>query len=146
MVFDLSRVGGHYFAAVIAKAAKELAYQTLRDYIVPLTSCQDVALSVYIGYRTRPWPDCASVTLTDGEVIITVLRRECEVSRPVRAEDLFRADTKWEFPQQVPRLTYCEATCVLHRERRYMLPKHHHYGTTSVAYVSEKLRVDPHKR
>ena len=141
VVLDLTRVGGQYFAAVLAK---ELAYQTLIDYIVPLTSCHDVALSVFIGYRTRRWPESALVTLRDGDVI-TVLRQEYEASPPIRAEDLFNTGTKWRFPRDIPRFTYGESLCVLHRDRRYLLPEHHHYGMTSVAYIAEKLRLDPHK-
>ncbi|OLP80330.1 hypothetical protein AK812_SmicGene39256, partial [Symbiodinium microadriaticum] len=127
VVLDLTRVGGQYFAAVLAK---ELAYQTLIDYIVPLTSCHDVALSVFIGYRTRRWPESALVTLRDGDVI-TVLRQEYEASPPIRAEDLFNTGTKWRFPRDIPRFTYGESLCVLHRDRRYLLPEHHHYGMTS---------------
>ena len=141
VALDLTRVGGHYFAAVLAR---ELEFRTLMDYIVPLTSCGDEPLSVYIGYRTRPWPACAMVQLSDGEVI-TVLKEQYAASRPLKAEDLFNASTRWLFPRDVPELTYCEALYVLHQERRYLLPEHHHYGSTSVSFVADKLHLDPYK-
>ena len=141
VVFDLTRVGGHYFSAVVAK---ELAYQTLVDYIVPLTSDDERPLSLYIGHRMRSWPSCALVTLSDGEVV-TAVRGDFPAPRPQKAEELFSPTTKWRFPEDVPRFSYCESICVLYRERRYLLPEHHHYGSTSVAYVAEKLRLDPHK-
>ena len=141
VVFDLTRVGGHYFSAVVAK---ELAYQTLVDYIVPLTSDDERPLSLYIGHRMRPWPSCALVTLSDGEVV-TAVRVDFPAPRPQKAEELFSPTTKWRFPEDVPRFSYCESICVLYRERRYLLPEHHHYGSTSVAYVAEKLHLDPHK-
>ena len=140
IVLDLTRVGGHYFAAILAC---ELSYGELLEYIVPLTHDDDAPLDVYIGCRTKPWPSCALVTLRDGEVV-TVIRRPHLVSQPVRAEHLFRPETRWEPPQQIPRLGYVKSLCVLYRDRRYALPQHHHTDQTVVEYVTEKLRLDPH--
>ena len=141
VVLDLTRVGGHYFVAVLAK---ELAFQALVEYIIPLTNGEEPPIEIYIGYRTRPWPASALVTLADGDVI-TVIRQHTPVSTPQKAEDLFADGTKWEYPQTIPRFTYGESLCVLHRDQRFLLPEHHHYGQSSVSYIAEKLRLDPHK-
>ena len=126
VIVDLSHVGGHYFSAILPR---EIAYQELLEYLVPLSSDDDTPLSLYIGYQVDPCSPGAVVHLYDG-VVITALRNPVGPPLRYRAEDIFAVDNTWCHPRSMFRITYCEAICVLHQNRRYTLPHHHHYGRT----------------
>ena len=140
IIVDLSHVGGHYFSAILPR---EIAHQELLDYLVPLSKDDDAPLLLYIGYQTEPSLPGQVVQLYDG-VVVTALRHSDGPPLRYRAEDLFAVDSTWCHPRSMFRMAYHEAICVLHQNRRYTLPHHHHYGRTSVEYVSTQLRLEPH--
>ena len=84
VVLDLTHVGGHYFATVMPR---ELSHQSILDYVLPLTTCDDDPV-FYVGGRAQPWPRCATVDLSDGDVI-TVLRQHYGVIARHHVESLF---------------------------------------------------------
>ena len=140
VVVDLSCVGGGYFACILPK---ELSHHALMTYAQPLTSCEAEELDFFIGCRSRPWPPCAGVVLSDGDVI-TGMRKGIGSFAKIQAESLFHAGAYWDYPSNMIRFTYRESVCVLHRNRRYLLPHYHHYDQNIVEYVSRSLRLDPH--
>ena len=66
VVLDLGCVGGHYFATFLPK---QMSYEELSAYILPLAREDTTEMFFFIGTRTRPWPSCAMIELRDGDVI-----------------------------------------------------------------------------
>ena len=138
VVLDLTCVGGHFFATFLPRS---LSYQTLIEYITPLTS--DGELAVYVGCRSSAWPENTWVELSDGEVIIVLRARNVDFPKP-RASDLFLQGATWGPLRHMPRLEYHDRVCVLFRHQRYCLAPYYHTDQSVVEYVCEKLRLDPH--
>ena len=121
----------------------EIAYQTLYDYFWQLTTLDEDPCDVYVGFRDDPIPPGTDIQLVDGDVI-TVLKRPGGIFYKYRASVMFEPGAQWERPSNWFRLHPCTSVCVLFGDRRYVVPEHHHYGQSLVAYVSERLRLNPY--
>ena len=140
IVFDLSHVGGHYFAAVLPR---ELSYPALLDFVLPLTNCHGGSPAVYVGGRARPWPPSALVKLSDGDVV-TVLHQHYGTFARHHVETLFQPGAYWDYPHNMPHFHPRVTTCVLHCNARYSLPGYYHVDQSIVDYVCQRLRLDPY--
>ena len=140
IVFDLTHVGGHYFAAVLPR---ELSYSALLDYVLPLSNCHGGSPAVYVGGRARPWPPSALVKLSDGDVV-NVLHQHYGTFARHHVETLFQPGAYWDYPHNMPRFHPRVTTCVLHCNARYSLPGHYHVDQSIVDYVCQRLRLDPY--
>ena len=140
IVLDLTHVGGHYFAAILPH---EIAFQTLHDYFWPLTTLDDDPCDVYVGFQDDPILPGSDTQLADGDVI-TVLKRPGGFFHKYRASAMFEQGAQWASPSNWFRLHPCTSVCVLYGDKRFVVPEHHHYGQNLVAYVSDRLRLNPY--
>ena len=140
ILLDLTHVGGHFFSAVLPQ---EIAFQTLQEYFRPLTTLEDEPLHVFIGCYDQPLSYRSTARLADGDVIL-VLKQNCGIPSKQTASSLFAPDAIWALPTDCYRLGFCTSVCVLHKDKRYCVPEHHHYGQSLVQYVSDMLRVNPY--
>ena len=138
IALDLTPVGGHFFSTFLPI---DLSYQTLIEYITPLTT--DGELAVYIGMNRTAWPLHERIHLADGDVITVLRERDVDFHKHT-ASELFGPEAEWGSIQSMPRLEYFSKVCVLHRHQRYMLAPHYHYDQSVVDYVAQRLRLDVH--
>ncbi|CAE7940187.1 unnamed protein product, partial [Symbiodinium sp. KB8] len=134
------RLIGHYFAAILPH---EIAFRTLHDYFWPLTTLDDDPCDVYVGFQDDPILPGSDIQLADGDVI-TVLKRPGGFFYKYRASAMFEPGAQWASPSNWFRLHPCTSVCVLYGDKRFVVPEHHHYGQNLVAYVSDRLRLNPY--
>ncbi|OLQ04804.1 hypothetical protein AK812_SmicGene12026 [Symbiodinium microadriaticum] len=139
IVVDLTCVGGKYFPIVLPK---RIAYATLLEYILPMTSALHEELHIFVGCRSRPWPPQAEVTLESGEVV-TVLPSGDQHPAHIRAFALFQPEAEWGPMHHFFRVELHESICVLFRSQRYCFNSH--TGTTLLDFVCERFRLDPNR-
>ena len=139
IVIDLTCAGGKYFSTVLPK---KIAYATLLEYILPMTSALHEELHLFVGCRNRPWPPQAEVTLDSGDVI-TVLPADDHAPAHVRAFDLCQPEAEWGPMHHFFRAEVYESICVLFRLQRYCFNSH--TGTTLLDFVCERFRLDPNR-
>ncbi|CAE7903521.1 ML4 [Symbiodinium sp. KB8] len=133
VIFDLSRVGGDVFAAVVSRV---LSSHDLIPFVRPLTRFDIEDFAFYIGAFSSPCAEGENVTLTHGTVI-AVLPVQSEPPRDFAVSDLFRNDSTWTQIQHVPRLLRTPCLCVLSRKHRFVLRQDLHSGRT----ISEAVSV-----
>ncbi|OLQ02188.1 hypothetical protein AK812_SmicGene14994 [Symbiodinium microadriaticum] len=139
IVVDLTCVGGKYFPIVLPK---RIAYATLLEYILPMTSALHEELHIFVGCRSRPWPPQAEVTLESGEVV-TVLPSGDQHPAHIRAFALLQPEAEWGPMHHFFRVELHESICVLFRSQRYCFNSH--TGTTLLDFVCERFRLDPNR-
>ena len=76
--------------------------------------------------------------LCDGDVI-TGMKKGVGSFAKIQVESLFRDEAYWDYPGNMLRFTYREAVCVLHRNRRYLLPHYHHYDQNLVCLPKPEI-------
>ena len=139
VVCDLTMVGGHYFATTLPRS---LALSVLLEYLTPLTKDDDRELQIFVGFRQRPWPDCAQLVLNDGDVITASFFPDPGLGR-FHIEALFHENAVWGHIWELFRPEVAEATCVLHAGKRYTFKPHYHYDLSLVQYICQRLRLRP---
>ncbi|CAE7820405.1 rps11 [Symbiodinium sp. CCMP2456] len=139
IAFDLTRVGGKYFAAVLPR---ELGCHELLQYVMPLTSDDDAPLAIFVGCRANPWPEHAWVHLQDGDVV-TVTRGHHAGPARIRVEELFQEDARWGPLHHALAVESPFAVCVLFQGLRYSIQPHFHFGVNIVQHILSCFRVDP---
>ena len=69
VICDLTRTGGHYFAATLPRT---ITVQALIDFLHPLTKEDDRPLQVLIGVDPAPKPLGEQLILCNGDVITAI--------------------------------------------------------------------------
>ena len=126
VVFDLSRVGGAVFAAVVARVLQECDFI---PFIRPLTRRDIEEFSFYIGAFATPATVEEHLTLSHGTVI-TVLPRHFGPPRDFAVSDLFRSDSIWSQIQHVPRSLHTPCLCAIFGKHRFVIRQDLHSGRT----------------
>ena len=140
IIMDLTAVGGLFFSTVLPK---DIAFQTLKAYVGPLTTLGEEPADIFVGCCDRPLQDDTPVHLSDGDVVL-VLKQNCGLPSHNTASSLFEVDAIWAPPDNCRRITACTSVCVLHKEKRYCIPDSQHQGQSLVQYVSEMLQLNPY--
>ena len=125
-VFDLGRVGGHIFAAIVARVLQD--GDVLR-FIRPLTRSTSDEFSIYIGTSQTPCAEGAHFALSHG-TIITILASHATPSESRGVDDLFSPSAEWSQIQHVPRALYTPGVCLLYRNHRFLVQQEYHTGRT----------------
>ncbi|CAE7333752.1 unnamed protein product [Symbiodinium sp. KB8] len=139
VIFDLSRVGGHFFAAIVSRV---LTDGDITHFIRPLTHGHVEEFGIYIGESMTPLSEGEHAVLFHGTVI-TVLASHIAPSRPTRIDALFEPGAERTPLQHVLRTLQTPDLCVLFEGRRYVVRQDYHVGRTIQQAIGAVLDRPP---
>ena len=137
IVFDLTRVGGPYFAAM---HPIHTTTEGLIQVAMPLTSYGRDPFEVYIGDSDQPCAVIQDLLLHNGDVV-TIVSAGLVGPRPTTIEALFRLPHAWGAVNHTPQEFHTPSVSVVTAERRLLLSFFHHSRQTVEEAIRERLRV-----
>ena len=138
VILDLSRVGGHYHAAIVPANTTQA---TLCDLVDGQIFCPAEHIVIYIAAAREPLDPRSQVTLQHGDVI-TVVERGGSPPFLHLLEDLFEPDCEWGALEHIPRRILTPAVRVLHEERHFTLVGYHFPLLSVNEAISQVLGTD----
>ncbi|CAE7728750.1 unnamed protein product [Symbiodinium microadriaticum] len=136
VIFDLSRVGGRYFADVVPG---RMSYQEMIDHVYCYTAHCDHPLCFFVGCRQAAWPHGQPFQLQDG-VAITVTSIPDFHNQASTFEDLLANKSLWGPVAQMPLLEPLHGTLVQHENERFFIAPYHQEGEGLPAAVARRIR------
>ena len=138
VILNLSRVGGHYHAAIVPANITQAA---LCDLVDGQIFCPAEHIVIYIAAAREPLDPRSQVTLQHGDVI-TVVERGGSPPFLHLLEDLFEPDCEWGALEHIPRRILTPAVRVLHEERHFTLVGFHFPLLSVNEAISQVLGTD----
>ena len=136
IILDLSRVGGHYFPAVLPQ---DISARKLFEYIAPHCHEDTDNLQVYIGFSANPHG--TDDLQLSPDVVLTVVMVGVAPPPAVDVLDLFAEGAVWDHVRHLPRHTRSPGTCVMTPEHRFYIHESQHYGFGIDEAIANKLRA-----
>ena len=132
VIFDLSRVGGGYFASVTSRV---ISHADLTRFIIPLATHGHDEFLFCVGDDPDPKGPGTHVVVLHGSVI-TALSLIQIPSRPIALEELFVDTTEWCSLQHLPRTMQTPCICAISGMERFVLRQDYHLRRTIEEAIS----------
>ncbi|OLQ05712.1 hypothetical protein AK812_SmicGene11066 [Symbiodinium microadriaticum] len=138
VVIDASRVGGHYFATILAGV---LMYEQLAAFLRPLLryGCEDFVFTV--GGATTQFGPGSHLTLNHGDVVTAILPAFSGPSNLSVAE-ILSSPTDFSPLHQVPWDIRTPCVCLLYQGERYLLEQTFQSGRNLSEAVSFMIDLE----
>ena len=136
VIFDLTRVGGNYFADYVPK---EIPYEDLEARVRPFTSDHDGCLLFFVGRRSEPWPRGQPFVLQDGVSIAVTRTADAWIYRGT-SDDLFVEDAFWGPVQHMPLPHPAHGTYVLYDQEEFFFAPYHQEGKGLAEAVASRVK------
>ena len=136
VVFDLTRVGGPYYAAM---HPIHTTVEALIQVAMPLTSYGRDPFDVYVGDSDQPCAIFQDLLLYNGDVI-TIISSGLQGPRTDSIDALFRLPPPWGAVCHTPQEICTPSVCVINAEQRLLLSYFHHSRQSVCEAIRERLR------
>ena len=140
VVFDLTRVGGRYFADVVPKL---VGYDTFLARLRPFVDDDPEQYFVFVGLRKQPWQQGEPLSFRDGDAVILTRRADEPVQRFV-ASSLFGEVRAWGHPNQIPRQQVESGLCVIHGDQKHFVPDGHYAAGDKLPAIARAIGRNLH--
>eukprot|EP00439_Symbiodinium_sp_Y106_P077866 s456_g16.t1 len=138
VILDLSRVGGHYHAAIVPAA---MSHHELQERVREHVFCDVDQIDVYVAEDRTPWQAGTVAHLDHGDVLTVVAAGG---SPPFLHffEDLFAPGHQWGALEHIPRRLLTPAVRVLHDADPFTLVGHHFPRQSISSTIAQVLAAE----
>ena len=132
VVFDLSRVGGGYFASIVDRV---ISHADLTQFVMPLATHGHEDFLFYVGDDMEAKGPGADMVLFHGTVVTALSLTQFQ-SKAISVEELFAEDAEWCLLQHLPTEMQTPSICAMCGNERFLLRQDYHIGRTIAEAVS----------
>ena len=138
IIFDLTRVGGNYFAEVVPRFA---LYADIEARILAQVAHSEHRARMFLGRNDAPCTVGAPLTFFAGAVLTVAWSDTVDMFRG-SFEDLLEAEETWLPISQLPPHTYRHGTLVQYRGNSFFFDSHSVESTGLAKAVADALKLD----
>ena len=138
VILDLSRVGGHYHAAIVPAA---MSHHELQERVREHVFCDVDQIDVYVAEDRTPWQS-GTVTHLDHGDVLTVVAAGGSPPFLHFFEDLFAPGHQWGALEHIPRRILTPAVRVLHDAAPFTLVGHHFPRQSVSSAIAQVLAAE----